>query len=216
MLKTTMTSIALIALSSTAVFAADLTEAPPEAPMAEDVMTTPVFTWSGAYAGLQGGYGFGNGDVTAGGVTLGDDFNGGIFGAFVGAQMQNGNFVYGIEGDLNYNWNDEDYVVAGVPANIGTDWSGSVRGRLGYAMDRALIYGTAGWAVTRGFVDTAAGDESETFNGYTVGAGIDYALTDNVFARGEYRFSDYGDETIGGTNVDFNQHSIMVGVGVKF
>ncbi|WP_405049231.1 outer membrane protein [Rhizobium sp. NZLR1] len=45
----------------------------------------------------------------------------------------------------------------------------------------------------RGYVDLPGLDkETETFNGYTVGAGVDFAFTDNIFVCGEYRFNDFG------------------------
>ncbi len=100
-----------------------------------------------------------NGDFSAGGPVVSDSFDGGVLGAFAGYNYQfDNNFVLGIEGDVDYNWNDNDY--AGV--NVGTDWQGSVRGRVGYAFDRALIYGTAGWTATRGFIETPGGKDSTT------------------------------------------------------
>ena len=68
---------------------------------------------------------------------------------------------------------------------------GSVRGRVGYAWDRALIYGTGG---------VAFGDFNFSFSqniwtgqvGWTVGGGIDYALDNNWSLSAEYRYTDYG------------------------
>ncbi|MEK1894838.1 MAG: outer membrane protein [Rhizobium sp.] len=124
--------------------------------------------------------------------------------------------VVGIEGDFSYNWNKKDLAVLSTPTEAGTDLSGSVVGRVGYAVDRALIFATAGWAATRATVDTPAGDGDKTFNGWTVGGGLDYAFTDNLFGRAEYCCSDYGDEEIQGTDVDLDQHVVSAGIGVKF
>ncbi len=57
---------------------------------------------------------------------------------------------------------------------------------------------------------------NETLHGWTVGTGVDYALTDRIFTRLEYRYNDYGERNIQGVNTDFNQHVIGVGLGVKF
>lgn len=81
---------------------------------------------------------------------------------------------------------------------------------------RALVFATAGWATARATIDTPAGDADKTFNGWTVGAGVDYAFTDNLFGRAEYRYNDYGDEEIQGTDVDLDEQVVSAGVGVKF
>ena len=111
--------------------------------------------------------------------------------------------------------------VLGTPLTYGLDWQGSVRGRVGYAFDRALVYGTAGWAYARGFAEVPGFSEKETFNGYTVGVGVDYAFTDMMFGRIEYRYTDFGDKDfdigVGSPlNSDVDQHAIRVGLGVKF
>lgn len=208
----------LLAAMATSVFAqaamaADLTEAP--APVVE---APPVFVWTGGYVGLQGGGGWLNGDLSAPGGSASQDFSGGLLGAFAGFNYQQGDWVYGIEGDVSYNWNDKTFDIFGTSTEVGTDVSGSIRGRVGYVLnDKALLYGTGGWAVTRGFVDVpGASKEKETFNGWTVGAGVDYSFTDSVFGRAEYRYNDYGDKDFGGVNVDIDQHQFTVGVGVKF
>ncbi|TCV74550.1 outer membrane protein with beta-barrel domain [Neorhizobium sp. R1-B] len=64
------------------------------------------------------------------------------------------------------------------------------------------------------------GTEEGMFSGYTVGAGADYAFTGNIFARVEYRYSDFGCKTFdfgpGTIDADLNQHAVKVGLGVKF
>jgi len=218
MKKLLYTAAAVFALAGVA-NAADAVTQVPAAPAVEDAPV--VFTWSGPYIGIQGGYGWGDADSTISGapVTFGSDLDGGLFGAFVGYNYQfSNNLVLGVEGDVDYNWN-EDGITAG--AELKTEWQGSARVRLGYAFDRALIYATGGWAGTRGEASVPGfGERSETFSGYTVGAGLDYAFTDNIFARVEYRYTDFGSETFdfgaGTIDTDFNQHAVKVGLGVKF
>lgn len=210
----------LVALTASGAMAADAVyEAPAAPPVAFEA--TPVFTWSGPYVGIQGGGSWMNGDFTSGGVTDSENFDGGRFGIFGGYQHQfDNNLVLGIEGDVSYDWNENTYAAFGSAVDVGTDWNGSVRARVGYAFDHALIYATGGWTATRGKIEGAGIDESKTFNGYTVGAGVDYAFTDNVFGRVEYRFSDYGDKDFGvagvPVNADLSQHAVTVGIAVKF
>ncbi|NLS06227.1 porin family protein [Rhizobium sp. P32RR-XVIII] len=90
------------------------------------------------------------------------------------------NIVIGFEGDLYRNWNEEDF---GVPASVETTAQGSVPGRPGFALERALFYGMAGWTAARAEAHTPGSTSSDTLSGYTVGAGVDYAFTNNVFAR---------------------------------
>jgi outer membrane immunogenic protein len=198
---------AIIALSASTAMAADMIE--PQAAAA------PVFTWVGPYFGIDGGAGWLNGDFSAGGASVSEDFNGGLFGGFVGYNWQLDNsIVLGVEGNVEYNWNDKDLAPG---LNVGTDWSGAVRARVGYAFDNALLYGAAGWTATRGFVDVTGLDkETKTFNGYTVGAGIDYSFTNNIFGRVEYRYNDYGSKDLLGIDADLDQHVVKVGLGVKF
>ncbi|WP_283196650.1 outer membrane protein [Rhizobium sp. BT04] len=200
----------LLALVATSAFAADAVQDVPATP----VTAAPAFSWSGPYLGMDGGASWLNGDFSVGGASDSQDFNGGVFGGFAGYNFQfDNNIVVGIEGNLEYNWNEE----GALGADVGTDWAGAVRGRVGYAFDRALLYGAAGWTATRGYVDLPGFDkETETFNGYTVGAGVDFAITNNIFARGEYRYNDFGKKDILGVDVDLDQHELKFGIGVKF
>jgi outer membrane immunogenic protein len=213
MTKTFMLSVAFAAAVSSQVFAADAVETIPQAPVAVDVASP--FSWSGPYLGLHGGYGWGEVSDGAGGE---DDFDGGRFGVFAGYnwQMANG-FVVGVEGDVNYDWNENEYDLGGgATGEIDTGFSGSVRGRVGYAVDRALLYVAGGWTATNLSVDGGAVDDDDTLHGWTLGAGVDYAFTDNMFGRLEYRYNDYSDGDIAGFEPDFDQHVVQVGIGVKF
>lgn len=211
-MKKTLLISALAAFVSTSTYAADLVTAEPVAP--EVVEQVPVSAWDGAYIGALGGAGWLKGDYDFGASSAHRTNMGGLLGAFAGYNFQlENNVVLGVEGDFSYNWNQSS--VRG--NDIGTDWAGSVRGRVGYAFDDALIYGAAGWTTSRGFIDPpASGKKTANLNGYTLGAGVDYKVTQNIFARAEYRFNDFGTEKIGGVNFDDKQHAVIFGVGYKF
>lgn len=212
-----------VALVSAPAFAADVVYQEPPAPAAP-MEIAPVATWTGPYAGVSVGYGF-EGSTDLPGVGI--DTDGWMGGAFGGYQVQNGSLVYGAEADINYSrlgGTVED--PAGDYIESRTTVDGSLRGRLGVTVtEDILLYGTAGLAAERQriSVGTAAGEIGRDTNvalGYTVGAGVDARLTDQVFARAEYRYTDYGSETyeIGGTSFDADSknHRVSVGLGVKF
>lgn len=206
-------ALGLFALSGTAYAADVVSEEPPApAPIAE----LPVASWAGPYAGLNVGYGFSGHtkerdfDVDVG--TKG--FVGSVFGGY---QWQQENFVYGAEAELGYNGVKGDE--AGVNSKAGFD--GSLRARLGYAVTpEILLYGTGGLAGRSLKVeDTVLGtSDSATMLGWTAGVGTDIKITDNVFGRVEYRYTDYGDKDFGGGigNVKATDNRVTFGVGMKF
>jgi outer membrane immunogenic protein len=206
-------ALGLFALSGTAYAADVVSEEPPApAPIAE----LPVASWAGPYAGLNVGYGFSGHtkerdfDVDVG--TKG--FVGSVFGGY---QWQQENFVYGAEAELGYNGVKGDE--AGVNSKAGFD--GSLRARLGYAVTpEILLYGTGGLAGRSLKVeDTVLGtSDSATMLGWTAGVGTDIKITDNVFGRVEYRYTDYGDKDFGGGigNVKATDNRVTFGVGMNF
>ena len=218
-MKKTIATLAFLLAASTAM-AADAVYETPVAPVAD---VAPAFSWTGFNIGIQGGYNWANQDVSLLGATGSADVDGGLLGGFVGYNHELGNnWVVGLEADFEKNWADDTADLGGIATvDYGLDWQGSIRGRVGYAFDRALVYGTAGWAYARGFAEVPGASEKETFNGYTVGVGVDYAFTDMMFGRIEYRYTDFGDKDfdLGGgatLNSDVDQHAIRVGLGVKF
>lgn len=176
-----------------------------------------VYDWTGFYLGAHGGYVSTNADLSG---VFDEKFDGGFLGVHAGYNfIQNGAWVFGIEGDVSKTWNEEDFMGFGI-ADVGTDWQWSVRGRIGYAIDRTLIYGTAGVAGTNGYIEIplAPLKVDDHMVGWTVGVGVEHAFTDNWTARAEYRYSDYGEfKPLGiATDIDVTEHTFRVGVSYKF
>lgn len=203
-----------IAMASGTAYAADVVyqEPPAPSPVIQDL--PGVGSWAGPYAGIQGSYGFGGRAATAAGRATTDGFTGG---GFAGVQGQTGNFVYGVEADVNYS--GVDGTVGGT--TVRNRYDGSLRGRAGVAVgDQLMVYGTAGAAMARTRVTDAAGRDTGNMTGWTAGAGIEANVTQEVFARGEYRYTDYGSRTFdtgsGAQRVSNRDHRVGVGVGVRF
>jgi outer membrane immunogenic protein len=161
------------------------------------------------YIGGQIGYAWGNQTTTVffpGGVRgFGTANDGVIGGAHVGYNVQFNQFVVGLEGSvdgssLSRNVSGTVFVptIGTTPVNVSSNVGiqGSIRGRLGYAFDRVLIYATGGvaFAGVDGSISTPFGytSISNTRVGYTVGGGLEYAVTNNWSIRAEYRYSNFG------------------------
>jgi outer membrane immunogenic protein len=209
-----LAAVAVSALSGVAQ-AADAVNEVPAAPAAD--YAAPGFSWAGFYGGVTGGYAWDKvklEDDTFSGSTT---FNGARFGAFGGYNAEIApSIILGAEADLGYNWADKTFGGAKIEAGV----NGSVRARVGYAMDKALVYAAGGYAATNGKISVPGYSDSDTFHGWTVGVGVDYAVTDNIFARAEYRYNDFGKNTYtDGTDsysLKVREHQVNVGVGYKF
>ncbi|MGA7385392.1 MAG: outer membrane protein [Methylocella sp.] len=183
----------------------------------------PIFTWTGLYVGGQIGYAWGHDPVTWSGISNDDEQAAGTFsqtpqgvigGAHAGYNYQINQWVLGLEGSVDGTSLSHTLVVpvndfvgdtpGSITASSKPNVQGSLRGRLGIAFDRALIYGTGGVALTgfdttivdtTGFFTGVPGTNAtftNTRTGWTVGGGIEYAVTDNWWVRAEYRYSDFG------------------------
>ena len=203
-------ALAVATLSAVPALAADLPAYEPAPAVAAPV---PSFSWTGGYVGIQAGHAWGNTNFR------GIDPKGFSIGAYAGynVQLDNSPVVVGVETD--FNWSDVDDKAGGV--KVDERWNGATRARVGYAFDRFLVYGAAGVA----YADTKVrvnglGKDSKTNLGWTVGGGAEYAITDNVSTRAEYRYTDYGKDSYspGGVRdkVDRDEHRVMVGVAYKF
>lgn len=188
-------STALVALSFGAV-AADLPSrsAPVAAPF---VPAAPAFTWTGFYAGVNAGYAWG--DFTGNGGSLFDDGDGFVAGGQLGYNVQLGQFVVGLETDLQ--WTNFDAgpgvgILAGTTSEAELDYFGTVRARGGFAFDRALVYGTGGLAYGRSNVSIPGFSDDNMHLGWTIGAGAEYAFTNNLTAKVEYLYTDLANESV--------------------
>jgi outer membrane immunogenic protein len=192
-----MSSGAALAFALTSANAADpiIYEQPPV------MMPAAMYDWSGFYAGIAGGYATGDADYS---ISIGDgggsfDLDGAFIGGVVGMNVQHGNIVFGVEGDLFWSGIDGSAFAFDDDA-IGVDinWMGSVRGRVGYAFDNIMPYVTAG--VAFGDADIGvSGDlnasDSNLHIGWTAGIGAEVGLTQNVSASLEYRYTDLGSKS---------------------
>ena len=210
-------------------YAADLSvETPPAAPIEQ-----PGFSWTGFYAGVNAGYGFGGKDdvgFRSDGVFLGKvgklSGSGFLGGGQIGYNYQfDPNWVVGLEADFQGADISDSFSSGGSSASSKINWYGTVRPRLGYAYDRTLFYGTGGLAY--GHVDykgSVAGvgsfDEDKTRAGWTLGAGVEHAFTDHLTAKLEYQYVDFGGFQVGNdsisTKASSDFHSVRVGLNYKF
>ncbi|TWF56780.1 outer membrane protein [Neorhizobium alkalisoli] len=209
-LVATLMASAASFIAISAANAADAVEQIPQAPVAVD-QPAPAATWQGFYLGGNGAYDWGR----FGAYGDRDGKFGG--GAYTGYNWQSGSVVYGVEADVGYN-GTKNTTIEGNDAK--QSWNGSVRGRVGYDMNPFLIYGTAGLALGDNKMSDATSSDSKTAVGYTVGVGAEAFVTNNITARVEYRYTDFGKDTYnldsGSVSKGFDDHSVKVGIGVKF
>ena len=212
-----LASLTAFTALTTAASAADLPRRAAPPPIFTPV---PVFTWTGAYFGINAGYAFDASDRNTGNTFIVPGGAGGysVTGAPVAVTFRNrsqdgfsgggqvgynyqftpgSGVVIGFEADaqyLDFGRNRNNAFVAGglVPGYYVTDprglssldFFGTVRGRLGYAFDRTLVYGTGGFAYGSGSADRSFGGYAgnDSFRtGYAVGGGIEYALPTDSF-----------------------------------
>lgn len=149
------------------------------------------------------------------------DVDGWVAGIQGGVLGQSGNFVYGAEGTIN--WSnitgiDTDYPNDNVYRDI--NWTGSLVGKAGFAVDTLLFYGVAGvtFANTTGYV---YGDEiTQTHTGWTAGLGVAAKVTDDMSVFAEYDYADYGaknyDYNVANVDTSFTTSTFKVGLNWHF
>lgn len=191
--------------------AADIPQAaPPPAPAAEYIAPAPA-NWAGLYFGVLGTYL--NGDVDT--SVTDPEVDGFGIGAIAGYNAQIDNWVLGLEGD--WSWTNADGTQAPMTAEY--NWLASVRGRVGYAFDSVLVYGAGGAAFADLDVSAGGRSDSSTQVGWTLGAGVEALLTENVTGRLEYGYYDFGSETYtlaAPVSVEAQLHTIRAALTYKF
>jgi len=216
-------AVSILAISALSASAADLAARPyTKAP----AMVESVYNWTGGYIGLNGGaIGTSNrwnddNNWIGGTAETSLAITGGMpnvkstsatFGAQAGYNWQlNGNIVFGIEGDINYagNRSSVDRIdLLGADAYTFRNelsWYGTLRGRLGYAFDRTLVFVTGGLAYASLSHRSLDDGYEPLWNtnagkfGYAIGGGIEHAWTQNWTIKAEALYMDFGTTTIAG------------------
>lgn len=222
-------------------FSARAADLPARVQPAPPVAHAPPFSWTGFYLGGELGWIRTDPVYTTGAVVLGTPFlvsaatgkDGLSYGILAGYNYQTGNLVLGVEGDFQ-GWTVGKIRYTSITGDFLTahsKWGGSVRGRVGYAADRALFYVSGGAAFvssetsipTTG-ISIGGGD---TRVGWTLGAGIDYAFTNNWFTGVEYRYSQFESKSLVypipvlnlgtiGLKQDLSNNQVTARIGYRF
>jgi len=225
--KKLLLAVSLIALTSSAALAADLAPAPVE-PVAPVYVP---YSWTGFYVGAQAGVNILSSKdvIPAYPSSFTQTSTGFAIGGKVGGNYQfSNNIVLGLEASASWVTNSSDHPtgVGGERYQIKQDYQGAVVARLGYAFDRFLPYVKGGYAfahlkdlqyLEQGGPDSVSKDA--TYSGWTVGAGFDYAVTDNIIVGIDYSYSGYSKQRFvyGGPNtVKPYTNTILASVSYKF
>jgi len=213
----------ITAAMATPSLAADLPRPAYKAP----VYVAP-FSWSGFYVGINGGYAWGSTKLTNVVGTQSFDTTGGLAGGTLGYNLQTGNWVWGLEGDIDASWLKGDSTSAplcagGVGCELKQTWFGTARGRIGYAFDRWLPYATGGLAVGDSKITVPnSNSQTDTRVGWTAGAGLEWAFLGAWSAKIEYLYADLGTKTcaaatcVVATDVDMTENIVRLGINYRF
>ncbi|MFS2325716.1 outer membrane protein [Brucella sp. H1_1004] len=201
------------------------------------------YNWSGAYLGGQVGHSWAK---TKYSLKDNDDFedfdsagseNKGAFigGVYAGYNFDLGNnFILGGEVDITKGFQSQKnsflHDDSGHSASTELAWNGAMRARMGYAVNKVMPYLAGGLAfgsikntltINEEFDDGETISKTKTRTGWTVGGGVDYAATDNVILRLEYRYTDFGKQNFdlngnGTASSKLSTNDIRIGVAYKF
>jgi outer membrane immunogenic protein len=207
--------VLMTAIGISAALAADI------APRARQAPREPLYVaynWTGAYIGLNGGGGWGNSNFSAPFSSNSIRTSGGLIGGTLGYNWQAGQMVYGLEGDIDWTNLRGSGACALTSCEARNSWLGTARGRLGYAMDRVMPYVTGGLAV--GDIRTSVagvGSASSTKAGWTLGGGIEAAISGPVTAKVEYLYVDLGrGGSVLGSDASFHTNILRAGINYRF
>lgn len=216
MRKLLLAGVALIALGTISASAADIPRGPAKAPA---YVPPPLYNWTGFYVGINGGGGWGRSDFSAPFASGSFDTSGGLVGGTIGYNWQTGQMVFGLEGDIGWsNIRGSGFCGGVTTCEIRNNWIATARGRLGYAFDRFMPYVTGGLAV--GDIETNVvgfGSARDTKAGWTVGGGLEAAISGPLTAKIEYLYVDLGrSDSIFGSNAKFHANIVRAGLNYRF
>jgi outer membrane immunogenic protein len=240
-MKSSLRVTLLAGVSSVAlVFAASAADLSVKAP----APVLPISNWQGFYIGAHGGaarlnasqYHFNEDGICFEGSSCSFTASGGIFGVQAGYNWQSRYTVYGIEGDWSWANLDNTQTLSQLttPALVKSrvSWLGSVRGRMGLAIEDTLLYVTggvafggtrSGWAGGYNSPSTVCCDvQSGNRVGWVAGVGAEHMVTEHWTVRAEGLYYDLGREqqtfTVPGSSykTEFSHEVMVARIGLNF
>jgi outer membrane immunogenic protein len=202
MMKKTIIAMAIATATGGSAAAADL----PRRPAQDYLPLSDSYSWTGPYAGLNLGYQWAK---VTNNVTEPSGIAGG---GQLGYNWQLSPFVFGVETDIQASAADDTFA----PYKFSNPWFGTLRARIGYAINNVMLYGTGGLAYGELKGEFFGLEEDKTLVGWTAGAGIEYGFTQNWTAKLEYLYMDLASRTYSITGVDNGLHSSFVRLGVNY
>jgi outer membrane immunogenic protein len=224
------------ALSVCSAAGADLPTARQSAPVAPVAYAPEAYNWTGFYFGghIGGAYAGSSWSDPITGASNTFNSTGFLGGAQAGVNAQFNALVLGLEGDFSWtgglglNGSGADSLSDAISTKV--DFTSTVTGRIGAAIDRLLVYGKGGLALAQdesSLTDIAGNNASTTFmrTGWTAGAGVEYALDQNWSVRLEYDYLGFGSHTLDFTtpvvgavssNADLNVQEVKAGLNFRF
>ena len=204
MSKSAFAAVALLAVGLGSAQAADL----PYGSRAPYTVNQPLnaFSWAGPYLGGNLGYNWGTVDHNP---TKPSGLLGGVQGGY---NWQNGAWCSASKATCRLNGADDTFA----PWKFSNPWFGTIRGRVGYAFNNILIYGTGGLAFGSLRVDTLGLSESHTSAGWTAGVGAEFGLAQNWTAKIEYLYVDLADSQFNITGVQNGYQFGLVRIGANY
>jgi len=220
-------SLAALLVSATAAKAADIVHY-------QEPEVKSAFSWTGLYGGAQMGWGWADAKskmkkdkAVLGKKSLSPE--GVMGGIYAGYNYQFSDaIILGLDTDFVFSDLGDKKKVKALDGTLGARelWNGATRLRAGYTWDRFLPYVAAGVSYGSLRNSYSEGDDerssrTKTRAGWNAGAGLDYAMTDHIILRGEYRFTDFGKDTSKIApdekySKKWKQNDIRLGVAYKF
>jgi outer membrane immunogenic protein len=165
-------------------------------------------SWAGPYVGANVGYQWGS---VSNNPTKPSGLAGGLEAGF---NWQHGEFLYGLETDVELSGADDTFA----PWQFSSPWFGTFRGRAGIAYGNVILFGTAGLAYGDLRADTANLTESHVSLGWAAGGGLEVKFNPQWSAKGEWLYLDLANSSysLTGTTNGLATNLLRFGVNYHF
>lgn len=181
--------------------------------VSDQTYSDPAYNWSGTYIGGQVG------TSSSGFPNPFSSKSGWQFGGQIGTNFQSGPFVYGAELDGSYSKGTKHKLDDG--AELKRTWTGAAKVRAGISFGKTLLYGTAGYSMTKVKPGGTVASGGKWEGGYLVGGGIEQAFAGNISTKVEYNYVNYGDVDYTLRNgakrsEGLKSHTVKLGINYRF